>query len=172
MALARDIFYSISGVSLAVLVIGTVTSPIAGCDRSFCLAPALNLAGQVLGFDPIQTKESASTPANSTPSPTTTAPNPEPSPLPLPDLRLSQCPDGSIEPTASEIPSTLARSLQRQIKSGLKFSQLIELQGRLGGPKCNYRQGETVVWRYLIRGGGGLIAKEIQGGVKVEFFDF
>jgi hypothetical protein len=141
MALARDIFYSISGVSLAVLVIGTVTSPIAGCDRSFCLAPALNLAGQVLGLDPIQTKESASTPANSTPSSTTTAPNPELSPLPLPDLRLSQCPDGSIEPTATEVPSTLARLLQSQVKNGLKVSQLIELQGRLGTPKCNYWSG-------------------------------
>ncbi len=172
MALARDIFYSISGLSLAVLVVGTVTSPIAGCDRSFCLAPALNLAGQVFGVDPIQTKESASAPANSTPPTASTAPNPEPSPLPLPDLRLSQCPDGSVEPTASEVPSTLARSLQGQIKNGLKFSQLVEIQGRLGQPKCNYRQGGTVVWRYLFRGGGGLIAKETKEGVQIEFFDF
>ena len=167
MALARDIFYSISGLSLAILTIGTVTSPIAGCDRSFCLQPALNLAGQVLGVNPIQTNESTpSQPANDTPSPT------EPNPLPLPDMRLSLCPEGSIDVTAVEVPSTLARLLQSQIKSGLKFSQLIELQGRLGTPKCNYRQGESVVWRYLFRGGGGLIATESKGSVKVEFFGF
>lgn len=166
MALARDCFYTLSGLSLAILTIGTVTSPIAGCDRSFCLQPALNLAGQILGYSPNLPNESPSQPANSTPSPT------ENSPAPLPDMRLSLCPDGSIDPAAAEVPATLARSLQSQINSGLKFSQLIEIQGRLGQPKCNYRQGETVVWRYLIRGGGGLIAKESKGKVSTEFFDF
>lgn len=166
MALARDIFYSISGLSLAVLVIGTVTSPIAGCDRSFCLQPALNLGAQILGVAPIQTNESPSQPANEASTPD------EAKPLPLPDMRLSLCPEGSIDVTATEVPSTLARALQSQIKNGLKFSQLIELQGRLGVPKCNYRQGESVVWRYLFRGGGGLIAKEDKGKVTVEFFDF
>jgi hypothetical protein len=166
MALARDLFYGIAGTSLAVLTIGTITSPLAGCDRSFCLQPALNLAVQVLGYSPIQTNEQPSQPANEASTPT------ENSPLPLPDMRLSLCPEGSIDVTATEVPSTLARSLQTQIKSGLKFSQLIEIQGRLGVPKCNYRQGESVVWRYHFRGGGGLIATESKGSVKVEFFDF
>jgi hypothetical protein len=166
MALARDIFYSISGISLAVLTIGTITSPLAGCDRSFCLAPALNLAGQILGYSPNFPKETSSQPATTSPTPEETIP------LPLPDLRLSQCPEGSIDVSAPPVPSTLARSLQTQIKSGLKFSQLIEIQGRLGPPKCNYRQGEAITWRYIFRGGGGLIATESKGSVKVEFFDF
>lgn len=167
MAIARDLFYGISGLSLAILVAGTVASPLAGCDRSFCLTPVIALGGQILGITP------PSMPQNSTPSPANSPPSPDATPpLPLPDFRLTECPDGSIEPSVSEIPSTLARSLQKEVREGLKFSQLIELQGKLGNPKCNYRSGEVIIWRYLIRGGGGLVARESKDGVKIEFFGF
>lgn len=161
MSLARNFFYFSCGGAVLVMVAGTVASPLAGCDRSFCLSPVLSFGGQVLGVS-APTQSDTKTPTE----PVTTTPQP------TIDYRLSECPDGSIEPTAPDIPSTLARQLQKEIKQGLKLGSLVEVQGRLGAPKCNYREGESVKWRYLIRGSGGIVATESKGSVKVDFFGF
>ncbi|MCT7981535.1 hypothetical protein [Laspinema olomoucense] len=157
MSIARDVFYSISGLSLFVLTAGTVASPIAGCSTSFCVAPVINLAGQIAG---INTPSKPSEPAK--PS---TAPH---SPVTTPDMRLSICPQGSVEATAPEVPSTLARELDRRLKQGVTFRSLPELQGVLGQPRCNFRDGKAIRWRYLIRGGGSIDAVEDNGKVDIK----
>ncbi|MCT7970110.1 hypothetical protein NG799_27735 [Laspinema sp. D1] len=162
MSLCRDIFYSISGLSLFVLTAGTVASPIAGCSTSFCLAPVLNVAGQIVGITPIQPQ--APSQPNTPIQPDLTPHHP----VTTPDLRLSICPEGSVEATAPEVPSTLARELERRLKQGVTFKSLPELQGVLGVPRCNFRDGKAIRWRYLIRGGGSVDATETNGKVLVK----
>jgi hypothetical protein len=165
MSLARDIFYGISGLSLFVLVAGTVASPIAGCSTSFCLAPVLNVGSQILGIAPPQpTQPNGSSPIASQPA-TPSAPH---HPVTTPDLRLSACPQGSVEPTTPEVPSTLARELERRLGQGVTFRSLPELQGIIGQPRCNFREGKAIRWRYLIRGGGAIDATEDNGKVEVK----
>jgi hypothetical protein len=166
MSLARDIFYGISGLSLAVLTAGTIASPLAGCSTSFCLAPVLNVGSQILGIAPPPPNQSGgSSPIANQPAPQTTAPH---HPVTAPDLRLSVCPKGSVEPTAPEIPSTLARELERRLGQGVTFRGLPELQGIIGQPRCNFREGKAIRWRYLIRGGGSIDATEDNGKVTVK----
>ncbi|MCT7970270.1 hypothetical protein NG799_28545 [Laspinema sp. D1] len=163
MSIARDLFYGISGLSLFILTAGTIASPLAGCSTSFCLAPVLNVGGQILGINPIQPATQSNQP--SAPSPPSTAPH---HPVTAPDLRLSVCPKGSGEPTAPEIPSTLARELERRLGQGVTFRGLPELQGIIGQPRCNFREGKAIRWRYLIRGGGSIDAREDSGKVEVK----
>lgn len=163
MSIARDMFYGISGLSLALLTAGTIASPLAGCSTSFCLAPVLNLGGQILGITPINPPQTPSQPA------TNTKPDLTPHhPVTAPDLRLSICPQGSVELTAPEIPSTLARELERRLGQGVTFRSLPELQGVIGLPRCNFRDGSKIRWRYLIRGGGSIDATEDKGKVEVK----
>jgi hypothetical protein len=163
MSLCRDIFYSISGLSLFILTAGTIASPIAGCSTSFCIAPVLNLAGQIAGITPINAPSTPSEPA------TPTKPDLTPhSPVMTPDMRLSICPQGSVEATAPEVPSTLARELERRLKQGVTFKSLPELQGVLGLPRCNFRDGSAINWRYLIRQGGFIDATERDGKVDIK----
>lgn len=163
MSIARDLFYGISGLSLFILTAGTIASPLAGCSTSFCLAPVLNVGGQILGINPIQPATQSNQP--SAPSPPSTAPH---HPVTTPDLRLSVCPQGSVEPTAPEIPSTLARELERRLGQGVTFRSLPELQGVIGLPRCNWRDGKAIRWRYLIRGGGAIDAREDSGKVIIK----
>jgi hypothetical protein len=161
MSLARDFFYSISGLSMAVMVAGTVASPIAGCSTSFCIAPVLNVGSQILGLTPIK-PQTPSQPDNET------KPDQTPHhPILTPDNRLSVCPVGSVEVTSPETPSTLARELERRLGQGVTFRSLPELQGVIGVPRCNFRDGQSIRWRYLIRGGGFIDATETNGKVEV-----
>jgi hypothetical protein len=163
MSIARDIFYSISGLSLAILTAGTIASPIAGCSTSFCLAPVLNVGSQILGLTPINPTNQTATP-NKEDKPDLTPHHP----VLTPDMRLSVCPIGSTEPTAPETPSTLSRELQRRLKQGMTFRSLPELQAVLGVPRCNFREGKAIRWRFLIRGGGFVDAVESNGNVEVK----
>lgn len=163
MALARDIFYGLASSGFVILVAGTVASPLANCPTSFCLTPALNLSAQIIGLKPVERQETTTNP-EATDRPDTTPHHP----VLTPDIRLSTCPEGSVEPTAPEVPSTLARSLEGRLKQGVTFRNLVELQAVLGQPRCNFRDGKSIRWRFLIRGGGFVDAVESNGKVNIE----
>jgi len=170
-SICSNIFYASASASLLVLVAGTVASPIAGCSTTFCLSPALNLGVRVLGY------ADGSQPISQPPS-SESEKNPRPidepfNPITTPDSRLSVCPEGSLEPTIPEISATVARNLKTQIENGATFNSLLELQGAINslGPHCNFRNGDSIIWRFLIRGGGAIQAIENAGEIKVDFVD-
>jgi hypothetical protein len=161
MSFVRDIFYATAGLSLATLTAGTIAAPIANCSSSFCLSPVLNVGSQILG---ISTQTTYSEPIAAS---INSGDNQVHHPVLAPDFRLSVCPVGSTEPTTPELPLTLVKEFRKRIQQGVTFSSLPDLQLLLGTPHCNYRDGNKIRWRYLVRGNGFIDADELNGQVKI-----
>lgn len=84
--------------------------------------------------------------------------------------QLAVCPKGSIDDTVGELPSTLAEQFKA---SNSKPKSLLDVQQALGMPKCNYKQGEVSIYRY-IAGNRAIIARQKgdKPGVELEFAGF
>ena len=176
-----------TSISLAVLVVvaGIVAAPLVGSSKAFELAPVFS-AIRGLGHWIAQSAEDSTQPEA----------NPQPfveeakaanqriqkatnkaiakAPAFSPDPRLSICPHGSVDQqNARDLPLTTAQALKQSLESGTQFTGLIEVQSALGLPACNWKVGSTRQWRYLVRGGRIVDAKQ-QGNqpITITFANF
>lgn len=131
-------------IALAVLVViaGIIGAAISDSDQAFSLAPFIDFF-QGKKKEEILTVNSPQNPPSSGENLQLASPNNT-------DSRLSICPQGAIDSTASKVSVEKAQSLRQAILNGLEFKDLIEVQGTLGQPTCNFIQNETRQYRYLV----------------------
>ncbi|MGK7928532.1 MAG: hypothetical protein AB4290_25395 [Spirulina sp.] len=139
------------GISVLIVVAGIVGAALSDSQKAFDLSPYLDF------FRGLDRDNSV------TPNTTQNSPHSQQSPFNLAtpqstDSRLSICPQGSIDPTVSEVSLAKAETLRQAIANGLQFTDLIDLQATLGQPKCNFLKSGTRQYRYLVQGGKSIDA--------------
>ncbi|MCT7961341.1 hypothetical protein NG791_11740 [Laspinema sp. D1] len=157
-------FYTgLSGLLLLILVRNHFTKP-AECNRSFCFGPGVSKATKILGLSQPQFLQHRPRGAS--------GPHRERAdrPMLVLDHRLSECPEGSIRLDPPELSDSVVNQLKKEITQGLRLNSLMELETKLGEPKCDYLLPDGGMRsRYLMDNGGSIKATEKDGRVEIEF---